>query len=54
MPALRDFILRLGPKPESICSSCCQVVRPTRTAPSLEAAQLEHCCGKFSLNTVAR
>lgn len=54
MPALRDFIQRLGPQPESICSSCCQVVRPTVAAPSLEKAQQDHRCGEFSLNTTQR
>jgi len=54
MPALREFIVRLGPQPESICSSCCQVVRPTPTAPTLEKAQQEHRCGEFSLNTTMR
>lgn len=54
MPALREFIQRLGPQQESICSSCCQVIRPTSTAPSLEKAQQEHRCGEFSLNTTTR
>lgn len=54
MPALREFIVRLGAQPESICSSCCQVVRPTPTAPTLEKAQQEHRCGEFSLNTTTR
>jgi hypothetical protein len=54
MPALRDFIPRLGPNVESICSSCCQVIRPTQTAPTLDQAQSQHRCGAFSLNTVVR
>jgi hypothetical protein len=54
MPALKDFIPRLGSKDESICSSCCQVVRPTTTALTLEQAQSEHRCGEFSLNTTQR
>lgn len=54
MPALRDFIQRLGSPTESICSTCCQVIRPTPTAPSLEKAQQEHRCGEFSLNTTTR
>lgn len=54
MPALRDFIQRLGSQHESICSICCQVVRATASAPSLEKAQKEHRCGDFSLNTTTR
>jgi hypothetical protein len=54
MPALREFVPRLGAQPESICSSCCQVIRPTLSAPSLEKAQLIHRCGEFSLNTTTR
>ena len=54
MPALKDFIPRLGSQAESICSSCCQVVRPSETAPTLEQAQAQHRCGEFSLNTTMR
>jgi hypothetical protein len=54
MPALRDFIPRLGTPTESICSNCCQVVRTTPTATTLEQAQAQHRCGEFSLNTVMR
>ena len=54
MPALRDFIKRLGPLEESICSRCCQIIRPHHDGSSLEAAQSEHHCGEFSLNTVKR
>jgi hypothetical protein len=54
MPALRDFIPRLGLKPESICSNCCQIVRPSPQAPTLAQAQAIHRCGEFSLNTVMR
>ena len=54
MPALRDFIPRLGSHPESICSTCCQVVRPTPQAPTLAQAQAQHRCGEFSLNTTMR
>jgi hypothetical protein len=54
MPALRNFIPRLGPKPESICSNCCQVVRPSPDAPTLEQVQSLHRCGEFSLNTTTR
>ncbi len=54
MPALKDFIPRLNSQQESICSSCCQVIRPTPSAPTLEKAQTEHRCGEFSLNTVLR
>ncbi len=54
MPALKDFIPRLGSKIESICSTCCQIIRPTADAPTLEAAQACHRCGEFSLNTVTR
>ena len=54
MPALKDFIPRLGIKTESICSTCCQIVRPTGSATTLEQAQAEHRCGEFSLNTTQR
>jgi hypothetical protein len=54
MPALRDFIPRLGPQQESICSNCCQIVRPSPSAPTLQMAQQTHRCGEFSLNTVTR
>ena len=54
MPALRDFIKRLGPLEESICSKCCQIVRPGPDGYTLEAAQNDHRCGDFSLNTVKR
>ena len=54
MPALRDFITRLGTKTESICSNCCQVVRPSATSPTLAQAQANHRCGEFSLNTATR
>ncbi len=54
MPALKEFISRLGSKQESICSTCCQIVRPDSTAQTLEQAQAQHRCGEFSLNTVTR
>ena len=54
MPALKDFIPRLGPQPESICSSCCQIIRPSVTAPTLQQAETDHRCGSFSLNTTIR
>lgn len=54
MPALKEFIPRLGSKQESICSTCCQIVRPNSLAPTLEEAQAKHRCGEFSLNTVTR
>lgn len=54
MPALRDFIPRLGAQPESICSNCCQIVRPNPNAPTLQQAQSQHRCGAFSLNTNTR
>jgi hypothetical protein len=54
MASLRDFIPRLGSTEESICSNCCQVVRTTPTATTLEMAQSQHRCGEFSLNTVQR
>ena len=54
MPALRDFIPRLGSPTESICSTCCQVVRTTAAATTLEQAQALHRCGELSLNTVTR
>ena len=54
MPALKDFIPRLGTQNESICSSCCQVIRPTAESPTLEAAQQNHRCSDFSLNTTIR
>lgn len=54
MPALKDFIPRLGSKAESICSTCCQIIRPTDNAPTLQQAQAGHRCGEFSLNTVIR
>jgi hypothetical protein len=54
MPALRDFIPRLGTPQESICSTCCQVIRPTATASTLAEAQSQHRCGELSLNTAIR
>ena len=54
MPALRDFIPRLGTPTESICSNCCQVVRVNATATTLAMAQALHRCGEFSLNTATR
>jgi len=54
MPALKDFIPRLGTPTESICSSCCQVVRVSPSAPTLAEAQAQHRCVVFSLNTVTR
>ena len=54
MPALKEFIPRLGSKLESICSTCCQIIRTTPNAPTLEQAQAGHRCGEFSLNTVMR
>ena len=54
MPALKDFIPRLGSQQESICSNCCQIVRPSISAPTLAQAQSQHRCGDFSLNTVMR
>ncbi len=54
MPALKEFIPRLGSQLESICSTCCQIIRPTASAPTLAQAQSTHRCGEFSLNTVLR
>ncbi len=54
MPALKEFIPRLGAQSESICSTCCQIVRPSASAPTLDLAQLQHRCGEFSLNTSLR
>ena len=54
MPALKDFIPRLGSQQESICSQCCQVVRPSPNAQTLAQAQAQHRCGEFSLNTNTR
>ncbi len=54
MPALKDFIPRLGSQTESICSSCCQVIRTTPSTPTLQQAQATHRCGEFSLNTTMR
>lgn len=54
MPALRAFIKRLGTLEESICSKCCQIIRPGSQGSTLQAAQNEHRCGGFSLNTVKR
>ena len=54
MPALPSFVPRLGTRSESICSSCCQVIRPTLAAPTLAQAQTQHRCGEFSLNTNMR
>ena len=54
MPALKDFIPRLGSQEESICSTCCQIVKPTTQAPTLQKAQSQHRCGDFSLNTTTR
>ena len=54
MPALKEFIPRLGAQAESICSTCCQIVRPSTTAPTLAQAQAQHRCGEFSLNTSIR
>ncbi len=54
MPALKEFIPRLGSQQESICSNCCQIVRTSASAPTLPQAQSQHRCGEFSLNTVIR
>ena len=54
MPALKDFIPRLGSAEESICSNCCQVVRTGPGASTLQQAQAIHRCGEFSLNTTTR
>ena len=54
MPALKTFIPRMGPQTESICSSCCQVIRPTSQAPTLKEAEARHRCGEFALNTFTR
>ncbi len=54
MPALKDFVTRLGKNQESICSTCCQIVRPASESQTLEQAQAAHRCGEFSLNTVTR
>jgi hypothetical protein len=54
MPALKAFIPRLGSQSESICSTCCQIVRPSDSAPTLDQAQAQHRCGEFSLNTTMR
>ncbi len=54
MPALKDFIPRLGTPSESICSNCCQIVRISDSAPTLPQAQRDHRCGEFSLNTTTR
>jgi hypothetical protein len=54
MPPLRDFIPKLGKEKESICSQCCQVIRPSPEAPTLTEAQALHRCQEFSLNTVLR
>ena len=54
MPALRDFIQRLGPLEESICSKCCQIIRPDVGNTTLREAQNEHRCGEFSLSTAKR
>lgn len=54
MPALKKFIPRLGQQTESICSTCCQIIRPSVTAPTLALAQTQHRCGEFSLNTIMR
>ncbi|SNT07888.1 hypothetical protein SAMN05421770_10468 [Granulicella rosea] len=54
MPPLRDFIPKLHRENESICSQCCQVIRTSPTAPTLEQAQQQHRCKVFSLNTVLR
>ena len=54
MPALRYFIKRLGPLEESICSKCCQIIRPGLDGSTLQDAQNDHRCVEFSLNTVKR
>ena len=55
MPALRNFIKRLGPLEESICSRCCQIIRPvSQGGATLQSAQEEHRCAGFSLNTFKR
>ena len=54
MPALKEFITRLGKQQESICSTCCQIVRPVTDSQTLEQAQATHRCGEFSLNTSTR
>ena len=54
MPALKEFIPRLNSQDESICSTCCQIIRPSASAPTLAQAQACHRCGEFSLNTNMR
>ena len=54
MPKLHDFIRRLGPLEESICSKCCQIIRRTSATSTLQMAQNQHRCGDFSLNQVRR
>jgi hypothetical protein len=54
MPALRNFIKRIGLLEESICSKCCQIVKPGIDGSTLQAEQMKHRCGEFSLNTITR
>jgi hypothetical protein len=54
MPALRDFIKRKGVLEESICSKCCQIVKPIQGSLTLLEAERRHTCNGFSLNTVER
>jgi len=50
----RQFIPKLGPAKESMCSLCCQTIRPTKDAPTLKEAETSHRCEAMNLNTFRR
>jgi len=50
----RQFIPKLDSAQESICSLCCQTVRPTKDAPTLKEAEAAHLCEAMNLNTFQR
>ncbi len=54
MAAVRDFIKRLGALEESLCSKCCQIIRPHSSTSTLEMAQEQHQCEEVSPNQVKR
>ncbi len=50
----RPFIPKLGTAKESMCSRCCQTIRPTKAAPTLKEAEAAHRCEAMNLNTFRR
>ncbi len=50
----KQFIPKLGLAKESMCSLCCQTIRPTQEAPTLKEAEAAHHCEAMNLNTFHR